>query len=51
MVATSVLKDLAKILSSMLVLNKVLGIHTLPGFELLNVAIAKAGTCASGLYW
>jgi hypothetical protein len=50
MVATSVLKDLAKTMSSMPLLNKAFGIETLQGFELPKAAIALAGACASELY-
>jgi hypothetical protein len=42
--------DLAKTMSSMPVLNKVLGIETPPGFELPKAAIAIANS-APGLYW
>ena len=50
MVAISVLKDLAKILSSMPVVNKVLGSETVPAFALPKAEIARAGICVSALY-
>ena len=45
-----VLKDLAKTTSSMPVVNKVLGIETVPASALPNAAIAATGICASALY-
>jgi hypothetical protein len=51
MVATSVLKDKAKTLSSMLVLNKVLGSETVPAFALPKAETAIAGAFAAALYW
>ena len=51
MVATSVLKDLAKTLSSMPVVNKVLGSDTVPAFALPKAEIARAISCISALYW
>ena len=51
MVVVLVLKDLAKTTSSMPVVNKVLGIETVPAFALPNAAIATTGICASALYW
>ena len=50
MVAISVLKDLAKILSSMPAVNKVLGSETVPAFALPKAEIARAGICVSALY-
>jgi hypothetical protein len=50
MVATSALKDKAKTLSSMLVLNKVLGMETVPAFALPKAEIAIADSCAAALY-
>ena len=49
--ATSVLKDCAKTLLSMPVVNKVLGIETVLAFALPRAEIARAGTCGSALYW
>ena len=50
MVVVLVLKDLAKTTSSMPVVNKVLGIETVPASALPNAAIAATGICASALY-
>ncbi|KAK1586603.1 hypothetical protein Q3G72_004171 [Acer saccharum] len=49
MVATSVLKSLAKIISSMLVANRVTGSDTVPAFALPKAENAIAGFCASAI--
>ena len=51
MVATSVLKALARMLSSMLVVKRVVGSDTVPALALPKAEIAKAGFWASALYW
>ena len=51
MVATLVLKDKAKTVSSMEVLKSVLGRETVPELALAKDEIARAGLLASALCW